>query len=174
MFYYELLVTLVLSVFISIPNLVQIGQELGKMDPFVYFPRQRPTHTWISKKCCFGPPVTRGLPISISTPNMVQIDQELAKICPFVYFPRWQPLRFWLSHQTPQNWGPLGVQICIFVRVSFVAKIHAMRRRNAIKEFWVQIENVLSIIAQAAYKDFHEHRRFDTPPHHPHAIWTNR
>jgi len=39
--------TLELPVSISLPNLVQIGQELAKIHPFVYLPRWRPPPSWI-------------------------------------------------------------------------------------------------------------------------------
>jgi len=73
------------------PNFVQICQELAEICPFVYFPRWRPSPSWISKKCCFGPLVTFVLPISMSIPNLVQIGLEMAKMHPFVYFPIWPP-----------------------------------------------------------------------------------
>ena len=47
------LMTLVSTVPINIPNLVQIDQELAEIYPFVYFSRWRPPPSWISKKCYF-------------------------------------------------------------------------------------------------------------------------
>jgi len=66
----------------------------------------------------------------------------------------------------PKIVGPYGSKFCIFVRVSGVAKIPAMRRRNAIKEFWVQIEKEWRLIRSGSVSGFSRTESVHNTPQH--------